>query len=42
VAQELRLRQAQLLDAFARIPDGVHLIDLRVVVRAPGRSADWR
>jgi Dna[CI] antecedent DciA-like protein len=38
VAQELRLRQAQLLDAFARMPDGVHLLELRVVVRPAGRA----
>jgi hypothetical protein len=36
VAQELRLRQSQLLDAFARLPDGAHLLELRVVVRPPG------
>jgi hypothetical protein len=33
VAQELRLRQADLLDAFAQAPDGQRLIELRVVVR---------
>src|SRR3954469_7905448 len=38
VAQELRLRQAQLLDAFERMPDGVRLIELRVVVRPAGRA----
>ena len=38
VAQELRLRQAELLSAFARLPDGAHLIELRVVVRPPGRA----
>jgi hypothetical protein len=38
VAQELRLRQAQLLAAFERLPDGAHLIELRVVVRPPGRA----
>jgi hypothetical protein len=42
VAQELRLRQAELLDAFARLPDGVRLIELRVVVRSAGRSDGWR
>ncbi len=42
VAQELRLRQAQLLEAFGRVPDGTHLIELRVVVRASGRSGGWR
>jgi hypothetical protein len=35
IAQELRLRQADLLAAFARAPEGVHLIELRVVVRPP-------
>jgi hypothetical protein len=38
VAQELRLRQGELLDAFGRLPDGVHLLELRVVVRPPGRA----
>ena len=38
VAQELRLRQAELLAAFARLPDGAHLLELRVVVRPPGRA----
>ena len=38
VAQELRLRQAELLAAFERVPDGVHLIELRVVVRPAGRA----
>ncbi len=38
IAQELRLRQAELLDAFARIPDGAHLLELRVTVRPPGRA----
>jgi hypothetical protein len=42
VAQELRLRQAQLLEAFGRIPDGAHLIELRVVVRSHGRAGGWR
>jgi len=42
VAQELRLRQAQLLEAFGRLPDGAHLIELRVVVRQPGRAPGWR
>ena len=36
VAQELRLRQMDLLDAFARAPEGQKLIELRVVVRAAG------
>jgi hypothetical protein len=39
VAQELRLRQAELLAAFAQSPEGVRLLELRVVVRPP-RSAD--
>ncbi len=33
VAQELRLRQFELLEAFAQSPDGVHLLELRVTVR---------
>lgn len=39
VAQELRLRQADLLAAFAQAPDGERMIELRVVVR-PGGAAD--
>jgi hypothetical protein len=39
VAQELRLRQAELLAAFGQAPEGVRLLELRVVVRPP-RSAD--
>ena len=39
VAHELRLRQAELLAAFAQVPEGVRLLELRVVVRPP-RSAD--
>jgi hypothetical protein len=35
VGQELRLRQRELLDAFAEAPDGVRLLELRVVVRPP-------
>jgi hypothetical protein len=35
IAQELRLRQGQLLAAFAQAPEGVHLLELRVVVRPP-------
>jgi hypothetical protein len=38
VAQELRLRQVALLAAFARMPEGAHLLELRVVVRLPGLS----
>jgi hypothetical protein len=33
VAQELRLRQAELLEAFAQVPDGQRLLELRVVIR---------
>jgi hypothetical protein len=36
VAQELRLRQHELLNAFARSPDGQRLVELRVVVRPSG------
>jgi len=39
VAQELRLRQADLLDAFAQAPDGEKLIELRVVIRSAGSSS---
>lgn len=42
VAQELRLRQGELLDAFGRLPDGARLIELRVVVRPAGRCGGWR
>jgi hypothetical protein len=35
IALELRLRQAELLAAFAQAPEGVHLLELRVVVRPP-------
>jgi hypothetical protein len=35
LAQELRLRQAQLLAAFAQAPEGVRLLELRVVLRPP-------
>ncbi len=35
VALELQLRQADLLAAFAQAPDGVYLLELRVVVRPP-------
>jgi hypothetical protein len=37
VAQELRLRGPALLKAFAAMPDGVRLLELRVVVRSAGR-----
>ena len=33
VAQELRLRQADLLEAFGQAPDGERLIELRIVIR---------
>ena len=36
VAQEIRLRQSDLLDAFAQAPEGQKLIELRVVVRPVG------
>ena len=42
VGQELRLRQAELLAAFARMPDGAHLLELRVSIRPPGRAFDPR
>lgn len=42
IGQELRLRQAQLLAAFASAPDGERLLELRVVVRPPGHSAGPR
>ena len=42
IAQELRLRQSELLEAFARVPDGAHLFELRVVVRPSGRAASSR
>jgi len=40
VAQELRLRGSDLLEAFAHVPGGRHLRDLHVVIRpvAPVRS----
>lgn len=38
VAQELNLRQAELLAAFARLPEGAHLLELRVSVRPQGRA----
>jgi hypothetical protein len=38
VAQELVLRQQVLLDAFGRLPEGEHLLELRVVVRPVGRA----
>ncbi|HEY5489330.1 MAG TPA: DciA family protein [Candidatus Limnocylindrales bacterium] len=38
VAQELLLRQAELLAAFGDMADGAHLLELRVVIRPPGRA----
>ena len=35
IGLELRLRQAELLAAFAQVPEGVRLLELRVVVRPP-------
>ena len=42
VAQELRLRQMTLLAEFARVPDGAHLLELRIVVRPAGRAFPTR
>jgi predicted nucleic acid-binding Zn ribbon protein len=36
VAQELRMRSTELLDAFATAPGGSRTADLRIVVRAAG------
>lgn len=33
--QELRLRSAELLEAFGSVPGGQHLLELRVVIRHP-------
>ena len=33
VAQELRLRQTELLEAFSQAPEGERLLELRVVIR---------
>jgi hypothetical protein len=38
IAQELSLRQGELLAAFAQAPAGVRLLELRVVVRPPSVS----
>jgi hypothetical protein len=38
VAQELRLRGGALLTAFSAMPEGVRLLELRVVVRPEGRA----
>jgi hypothetical protein len=40
VAQELRLRQAELLAAFAQAPEGVRLLELRVSIRPVGRPPE--
>lgn len=40
VAQELRLRQRELLDRFADTPEGIRLLDLRVVVRPQASGPD--
>jgi hypothetical protein len=37
VAQELRLRSSALLDAFATAPEGVRLLELRIVGRPSSR-----
>jgi predicted nucleic acid-binding Zn ribbon protein len=42
VAQELRLRQQELLAAFAGSPDGEHLLELRVSVRPDRRPPGER
>lgn len=39
LAQELRLRQRELLERFAHAPDGVKLLELRVVVRRPASGS---
>ena len=39
VAQELRLRATQLLQAFQAAPGGARLLELRVVVRPPSRPS---
>ncbi len=40
VAQELRLRQHELLGAFAASPDGEHLLELRISVRPVEPAAE--
>lgn len=40
--QELRLRSAELLDAFAAAPGGQRLLQLQVVVRRPGTGDSRR
>jgi predicted nucleic acid-binding Zn ribbon protein len=42
VAQELRLRQNELLAAFAGAPDGEHLLELRISVRPMGQGSAGR
>jgi hypothetical protein len=42
VAQELRMRSSELLRAFAELPDGQRLIEMRVVVRPLRGSPDGR
>jgi hypothetical protein len=42
VGQELRLRSGELLRAFAELPDGQRLLELRVVVRPVQRGPDGR
>jgi hypothetical protein len=42
VALELSMRQGELLEAFAQVPEGVHLIELRVIVRPPGARGGSR
>ena len=42
VAQELRLRSRELLTAFANVPGGRRLLELRVVVRPSGEAPGGR
>jgi Dna[CI] antecedent, DciA len=42
VAQELRLRSSELLDAFASAPGGSRLPELRIVVRTGASRPEWR
>jgi hypothetical protein len=42
VAQELRLRSAELLEAFATAPGGQRLLDLQVVVQRPGSGVSGK
>jgi predicted nucleic acid-binding Zn ribbon protein len=41
VAQELRMRSTELLDAFATAPGGSRTADLRIVVRAAGDGSGY-